>query len=116
MTGVQTLLPIMLNFVNENKLKIEDVVRLICVNPCKIYKIKNKGKISLGYDADLTIIDLEKEFEITNKWIASKSGWTPYNDLRIKGMPIYTIVNGKIAMRENEINENLYGKCVEFNL
>ena len=116
MTGVQTLLPIMLNFVNENKLKIEDVVRLISVNPCKIYKIKNKGKISLGYDADLTIIDLEKEFEITNKWIASKSGWTPYNDLRIKGMPIYTIVNGKIAMRENEINENLYGKCVEFNL
>ena len=85
MTGVQTLLPIMLNFVNKNKLTIQDLVRLISVNPCEIYKIKNKGKISLGYDADLTIIDLEKEFEITDKWIASKSGWTPYNNLRIKG-------------------------------
>ena len=116
MTGVQTLLPIMLNFVNKNKLTIQDLVRLISVNPCEIYKIKNKGKISLGYDADLTIIDLEKEFEITDKWIASKSGWTPYNNLRIKGMPIFTIVNGKVAMRDNEVSENLNGNCVEFNL
>ena len=116
MTGVQTLLPIMLNFVNKNKLTIQDLVRLISVNPCEIYKIKNKGKISLGYDADLTIIDLEKEFEITDKWIASKSRWTPYNNLRIKGMPIFTIINGKIAMRDNEISENPHGNCVEFNL
>lgn len=115
MTGVQTLLPIMLNFVNKNKLQIQDLVRLLAVNPCKIYKIKNKGKISLGYDADLTIIDMEKQFEITDKWIASKSGWTPYNNVKIKGMPIVTIVNGKVAMRDNEINEKLYGKCVEFN-
>ena len=100
---------------NKNKLQIQDLVRLLAVNPCKIYKIKNKGKISLGYDADLTIIDMGKQFEITDKWIASKSGWTPYNNVKIKGMPIVTIVNGKVAMRDNEINEKLYGKCVEFN-
>ena len=86
------------------------------VNPCKIYKIKNKGLIKTGYDADLTIIDLNKEFEITNNWIASKSNWTPYDKLKVKGMPIFTIINGKVVMRENEIHENSAGEKVEFSL
>ena len=115
MTGVQTLLPILLNFVNDQKLKLEDVVRLTSVNPCKIYKIKNKGQIKTGYDADLTIIDLNKEFEITNNWIASKSSWTPYDQLKVKGMPIFTIINGKVVMRENEIDESSAGEKVEFS-
>ena len=88
MTGVQTLLPIMLNFVNKGKLTIFDLVRLLCVNPCKIYNVLNKGKIKIGYDADLTIIDLNKEFIISNNWIASKSKWTPFDNQKIKGMPI----------------------------
>ena len=73
MTGVQTLLPIMLNFVNEGKLSIFDLVKLVCENPCKIYSIMNKGKIQIDYDADLTVIDLNKERTITNDWIHSKS-------------------------------------------
>lgn len=115
MTGVQTLLPIMLNFVNERKLSIYDLVRMACVNPCKIYKIANKGQIKSGFDADLTVIDLNKKFTISNNWIESKSKWTPYDNLKIKGMPIYTIVNGKIIMSENEIISKPSGKIVEFN-
>ena len=115
MTGVQTLLPILLHFVSRQKLKLEDVVRLTSVNPCKIYKIKNKGSIKIDYDADLTIIDLNKEFEISNDWIASKSKWTPYNNIKIKGMPIFTIVNGKVVMKENEIIEDGSGEMVEFS-
>ncbi len=114
MTGVQTLLPIMLNFVNEGKLTIFDLVRLLCVNPCKIYDVLNKGKIKIGYDADLTIIDLNKEFIISNNWIASKSKWTPFDNQKIKGMPIFTIVNGKIVMSENEIVSQPSGKVVRF--
>ena len=115
MTGVQTLLPIILNFVNERKLSIYDLVRMACVNPCKIYKIANKGQIKSGFDADLTVIDLNKKFTISNNWIESKSKWTPYDNLKIKGMPIYTIVNGKIIMSENEIISKPSGKIVEFN-
>ena len=114
MPGVQTLLPIMLNFVTKGKLTLDDLVRLICKNPCKIYGIKNKGEIKLNYDADLTVIDLEKKYEITDNWIASKSGWTPYDNLEVKGMPIITIVNGKVVMRDNEIINESCGEKVEF--
>ncbi len=115
MTGVQTLLPIMLNFVNKKKLTIFDVVRLLCVNPCKIYDVSNKGEIKVGYDADLTIIDLNKQFIISNDWISSKSKWTPYENQKIKGMPIFTIINGKIVMSENELTSKPNGKVVKFN-
>ena len=115
MTGVQTILPIMLNFVNEGKLGIEDLVRLLCYNPTKIYNIKNKGEIKIGNDADFSIVDLKKEFTITNKWIASKSGWTPYNGLKIRGLPVSTIVNGVIVMQDGEIISKPCGKKVLFN-
>ncbi len=115
MTGVQTLLPIMLDFVNKGKLSIFDLVRLVCTNPCKIYDIYKKGQIKIGYDADLTVIDLKKEFVISNSWIQSKSKWTPYDNYKIKGMPIFTIVNGEITMAENEIITSPIGQVVKFN-
>ena len=114
MTGVQTLLPIMLNFVNEKKISIHDLVRLVSFNPSKIYKILNKGEIKIKNDADLTIVDLNKEFIITDKWIASKSGWTPYDNLKVKGFPIFTIVNGEVVMRDNEVISEPSGKKVKF--
>jgi len=114
MTGVQTLLPIMLNFVNQKKLSLFDVVRLTSTNPCEIYRIKNKGLIIEGYDADLTIIDLKKEFKITNSWIASKCKWTPYDQIKIKGFPVSTIVNGNLVMRESQILSKPVGRSVSF--
>ena len=115
MPGVQTLLPIMLDFVNKNKLSIFDLVRLLCTNPCNIYKVLNKGRIDIGYDADLTIIDMNKKFRITNNWIQSKSKWTPYHNVVVKGMPIFTIVNGKVAMSENEVIPVPQGKKLKFD-
>ncbi len=115
MTGVQTLLPIMLNFVSQKKLGIKDLIRLISYNPSKIYNMKSKGEIKIGNDADFSIVDLNKEYLITNKWIESKSGWTPYDNLKITGFPIYTIVSGKIVMHENELISEPAGNPVEFN-
>jgi dihydroorotase len=115
MPGVQTLLPIMLDFVNKNKLSIFDLVRLLCTNPCNIYKVLNKGRIDIGYDADLTVIDMNKEFRITNNWIQSKSKWTPYDNVVVKGMPIFTIVNGKVAMSENEVIPVPQGQKLKFD-
>ncbi len=115
MTGVQTLLPIMLNFVNQGKLSIFDLVRMVCQNPCKIYGVADKGEIKIGYDADLTIVDMEKEFKITNNWMQSKSKWTPYDNFTVKGIPIFTIVNGHIVMSEHEIISKPKGRKINFN-
>ena len=110
MTGVQTMIPILLNFVNQKKFSLVDMVRLVCENPVKIYKILGKGKIEKNYDADFTIVDLKKERKIENKWIQSKSGWTPYDGIKVKGWPVITIIRGKVVMFENKIVGKPCGK------
>jgi dihydroorotase len=114
MPGVQTLLPIMLNHVNNNKLKFKQLIELVCENPCKIFGIKNKGYIKEGYDADLTIINMKKETILKNDWIQSKCGWTPFNNYKIKGFPVATIVNGEIIMANNKILSRALGKPLTF--
>ncbi len=114
MPGVQTLVPIMLNFVNQNKISLSDFVRLTSVNPTKIYNIKNKGFIKKGYDADFTIVDLKKERTIDNNWIATKSNWTPYDGVSVTGWPVYTIIRGKVIMYNDSIINGPIGRKIEF--
>jgi len=114
MPGVQTLLPVMLDHVNNGKLKIEQLIKLVCENPCDLFGIKNKGYIKENYDADLTIVDMNKEVVIKDSWIESKCGWTPFNNYKTKGFPVATIVNGEIVMKNSKIISNAKGKPLEF--
>jgi len=114
MPGVQTLLPVMLNHVNNNKLKLEKLIKLVCENPCDLFGIKNKGYIKENYDADLTIVDMNKEVVIKDSWIESKCGWTPFNNYKVKGFPVATIINGEIVMENNKIISNAKGKPLTF--
>ena len=113
--GVQTMLSLMLNHVNNKKIDLLKLVQLISTNPAKIYKIKNKGDIKIGFDADITIIDLKKELLIEDSLIQSKCGWTPFHGMKVTGCPVVTIINGKIKMQNGEIVGNPNGKIVEFN-
>ena len=115
MPGVQTLLPVMLDHVNNGKLKIEKLIELVCENPCNLFGIKNKGYIKENFDADLTVIDMNKEVIIKDNWIESKCGWTPFNNYKVKGFPVATIVNGEIVMENNKIASPAKGKPLNFN-
>ncbi len=114
MPGVQTLVPLMLDLVNQRRLSLEKVVELLCHNPAKIYHIKNKGHLKIGYDADLTIVDLKKQMKIENSWIKSKVGWTPYDQLKLSAWPFATLIGGQIAMLEDEILGLPSGQLLEF--
>ena len=103
MPGVQTLLPVMLNHVNEGRLSLNQLINLLCENPVKIFGIQNKGFIKKDYDADFTIIDMEKIIEIKNENIQSKCGWSPFHGYKFKGTPVATIVNGIIKMKDGNI-------------
>tara|TARA_Y100000817_G_scaffold241975_1_gene193899 strand:- start:736 stop:2049 length:1314 start_codon:yes stop_codon:yes gene_type:complete len=114
MPGVQTLLPVMLDHVNKGKLNMEKLIKLVCENPCDLFGIKNKGYIKENYDADLTIVDMNKEVVIKDNWIESKCGWTPFNNYKVKGFPIATIVNGEIVMENSKIISPAKGKPLNF--
>ena len=115
MPGVQTLLPVMLNHVNEGRLSLSQLMKLICENPVEIFGIQNKGYIKKGYDADFTIVDLNKEIEIKNENIQSKCGWSPFDGEKFKGCPIATIVNGEIKMKFGKLIGSPNGKPIIFN-
>ena len=116
MPGVETSLALMLTAYNEGKIELSVIQKLMCENPAEIMKIVRRGKLEEGYYADVIIVDTEKE------WIAdvddtleSKCGWTPYENWKLKGKNITTIVNGEIVYEKGKINENAKkGKAIEF--
>ena len=114
MPGVQTIFPIMLDHVNNGKLTLEQLIKLMCENPCKIFGIKNKGYLKEGYDADLTIADMDKEVTIKDEMIASKCGWTPFNNHKVKGFPVGTIVNGNLVMSDGKVIAQSKGIPLKF--
>ena len=114
MPGVQTIFPVMLDHVNNEKLSLKQLINLMCENPCKIFGIKNKGYIKEGFDADLTIADMNKEVVIKDEMIASKCGWTPFNNYKVKGFPVGTIVNGNLVMSDGKIVLESKGQPLKF--
>ena len=116
MPGVETSLALMLNAYNEGKVKLEMIQKLMSENPAKIMKISKRGKLEEGYYADVIAVDLDKEWTVgVDDTIESKCGWTPYENWKLKGKNVLTIVNGKVVYQNNKFNDNLEnGKEVEF--
>ncbi|MCC5976792.1 MAG: dihydroorotase [Salinarimonas sp.] len=114
MTGVQTLVPVMLDHVNKGRLSLARFVDLTSAGPQRIFGIARKGRIAAGYDADFTIVDLKKQMTITNDWIASKCGWTPYDGVSVTGWPVGTLVRGNVVMWEGELTTPGAGAPVRF--
>ena len=114
MPGVQTILPVMLNHMNDGKIKLNQIIKFLCENPVRIFGIKNKGYIKKDFDADFTIIDLNKVIEIKNENIESKCGWSPFSGHKFKGAPINTIIAGEIKMKDGKIIGEPTGRPLSF--
>jgi len=114
MPGVQTLVPVMLDHVNAGRLSLQRFVDLVCHGPQRVYGIAGKGRIAAGYDADLTLVDMACEAEITDSWLASRCGWSPYTGKRVKGWPVGTIVRGQAVMRDGELIGPARGRPARF--
>jgi dihydroorotase len=114
MTGVQTLLPLMLDHVHAGRLSLQRLVDLTSAGPARIFGIEGKGRIALGYDADLTLVDLAARRTIRNDWIASRSGWTPYDGMAVTGWPIHTVIRGEVVVRDEQLLGEPQGKTIRF--
>ncbi|HET7192955.1 MAG TPA: dihydroorotase [Pseudolabrys sp.] len=114
MTGVQTLVPIMLDHVNAGRLSLLRFVDLTSAGPARLFGIAAKGRIAAGYDADLTVVDLKRRQTITDKWVASRAGWTPYDGVSVLGWPVGTVVRGRKVMWEGSLVAPNLGERVRF--
>jgi dihydroorotase len=114
MPGVQTLLPLLLDHMNAGRLTLARVVDLSSAGPARIYGIAGKGRIAVGYDADLTLVDLKAQRTIRGSWIASRCGWTPFDGMTVTGWPIATLVRGQIVMRDDQLLGTPIGALVRF--
>ena len=112
MTGVQTLVPVMLDHVNAGRLTLQRFVDLTSAGPQRLFGIANKGRIAVGYDADLTIVDMGRSETITNTWIASRCAWTPYDGKTVKGWPVGTYVRGRRVMWHGALEATAAGEPV----
>jgi dihydroorotase len=114
MPGVQTLVPLMLDHVANGRLTLARFVDMTSAGPARVYGIANKGRVAAGYDADLTVLDLKRRETITDKWIASKAGWSPYDGVTVTGWPVGTFVRGHKVMWEGEVTTPSQGEVVRF--
>lgn len=114
LTGVQTLVPIMLDHVNAGRLTLGRLVDLMCAGPARVYGVIGKGRLAAGYDADFTLVDMRRQRRIEDSWIVSPCGWTPFAGMQVTGWPVATVIRGKIAMREDEVLGAPSGQLVRF--
>lgn len=115
MPGVQTLVPILLNHVHEGRLTLQRFVDLTSAGAARIYNIAGKGRTAVGYDADFTLVDLKAERTISDSWIESRCGWTPFDGMEVTGWPVSTIIRGNVVMREDELLGSALGEPVRFS-
>jgi len=114
LTGVQTIVPVMLDHVNAGRLSLSRLADLMSAGPARVYGVVGKGRLAAGYDADFTIADMKKARTIEESWIASPCGWTPFAGTRCTGWPVMTIVRGNLVMREDEVLGAPVGRPVSF--
>ncbi len=114
LTGVQTLVPIMLDHVAAGRLSLARMVDLMCAGPARVYGVVGKGRMAVGYDADFTLVDLKHQRTIEDCWIVSPCGWTPFHGMRVTGWPMATVVRGQVVMQDDEALGSPVGRLVRF--
>ncbi|GBR03572.1 dihydroorotase [Acetobacter oeni] len=100
LTGVQTIVPLMLDHVSAGRLSLGRLADLMAAGPARVYGLQAKGRIAAGYDADFTLVDMKARRRITNDRIVTPAGWTPFDGQEVTGWPVATIVRGQAIMRD----------------
>ena len=105
MPGAETLLPIMLSEgVNKGRISLEKLVEVCCTNPAKSFGLfPQKGTIAIGSDADLTVVDMNKEATVGDKGVYSLSDFSLFSGFRLKGWPVLTMLRGHVIMEQGKV-------------
>lgn len=103
-TGVETQMPLMLTQVQQGRLSLTDYVRLTAVAPARAFGLyPRKGALIPGADADIVVIDMEREGAVDEETLQSLGRSTPFHNYRVKGLPMHTLVRGRFVMRDRQL-------------
>ena len=114
MPGVQTMLPLMLDHVAHGRTTLARVIDLTSAGPQRVFGIVGKGRIAVGYDADFSVVDLKAKWTITDAWLASRCGWSPFTGMEVTGRPVGTIVRGNRVMWDGALANAAVGEPIRF--
>lgn len=114
MPGVETSLPLMLTQMVAGRCSLAEIQKWMCYGPAQAYRIPNKGKILEGWDADLTLVDIERVKPARDADMFTRVGWTPYDGRALTGWPLYTVVGGEVVYDQGRIREGVLGKPLQF--
>jgi allantoinase len=104
MLGVETAMPLMLTEVWRGRLTLSEYVRAVAINPAKLWRLyPRKGTIRVGSDADIVIADPDREAEIDQTKLHSKSKISSWHGRAVRGLPVCTLVRGKVVVRDGEL-------------
>jgi dihydroorotase len=114
MPGVQTLVPVMLDHVAEGRLSLQRFVDLTSTSVQRIFGLRDKGRLAVGWHGDLTVVDLKARHTIKDADMASRCGWTPYDGRTFSGKPVMTIIRGGVVMRDGSLVGEAIGEPASF--
>lgn len=113
--AVENSLALLLNEVNNGRCSLEQVVSWMCDAPARVWDIRGKGRIEQGFDADLVLVDLNREMVVRNEDQVTKCGWSPWDGVSLKGWPVRTIVHGHTVYNNGEFDDDFRGSEVKFD-
>ncbi len=114
MPGVETALPMILTAMQQGRCRLSQVVRWMAEAPAWAYQIQNKGRIQVGYDADLVLVDLETPRPVRRADLLTKCGWSPFEGWELTGWPLLTLVQGQIAYRQGQVIPSVRGRALHY--
>jgi dihydroorotase len=101
--GLETTLPLLLTEVRRGRISVGDLVRLMSEKPAEIFRLKNKGGLKEGTDADLTVVDLNRKYKVDASKFHSKAKFSPFEGREVQGKPVKTFVAGQLVMDDDDI-------------
>jgi dihydroorotase len=101
--STQFYVPLLLDAARSGRISLERAVALVATAPARTFGLARKGRLDVGYDADIAIVDLDTEFEIRDEIVLSRIGWTPYAGRRVHGVVETTLVRGRVVYENGAV-------------
>jgi dihydroorotase len=115
MPNVENSLALLLNEVARGRCTLSQVARWMCDAPARVWDIVDKGRIAVGYDADLVLVDMNLTKPIRDEEQLTKCGWSAWDGEELTGWPVRTWVGGREAFRDGVVNDAIRGREAQFD-